>query len=60
MIMNNLEIGKGIWKLKVNMLENIDSISSINSVMDGEKHKHRPPVYNPDYLKSIYKMLTSN
>ena len=46
-IMNNFEIGKGIWKLNVNLLKNIDYINLINNLIDEEKHKYALPVYNP-------------
>ena len=54
-IMNNFEIGKGIWKLNVSLLKNIDYINLINNLIDEEKHKYALPVYNPDYLKNTYK-----
>ena len=57
-IMNNLEIGKGIWKLNVSLLKNIGYINLINNVIDEEKHKYVLPVYDPDYLKNTYKNVT--
>ena len=57
-IMNNFEIGKGIWKLNVSLLKNIDYINLINNVIDEEKHKYALPVYNSDYLKNTYKNVT--
>ena len=57
-IMNNFEIGKGIWKLNVSLLKNIDYINLINNLIDEEKHKYALPVYNPDYLKNTYKNVT--
>ena len=56
--MNNFEIGKGIWKLNVSLLKNIDYINLINNVIEEEKHKYALPVYNPDYLKNTYKNMT--
>ena len=56
-IMNNFEIRKGIWKLNVSLLKNIDYMNLINNVID-EIHKYALPVYNPDYLKNTYKNVT--
>ena len=57
-VMNNFEIGKGIWKLNVSLLKNIDYINLINNAIEEEKHKYALPVYNPDYLKNTYKNVT--
>ena len=42
-IINNFEIGKGIWKLNVSLLKNIDYINLINNLIDKEKHKYALP-----------------
>ena len=45
--------GKGVWKLNTSLLQNMDYVNTINSIIDAEKRLYVIPIYSLDYLKII-------
>ena len=56
-ILNNFNLGKGLWKFNNSLLENKDFLTLINSIIDEEKVKYTLPVYDLKFLERTFSSI---